>query len=52
MTMVTAQDLDGEALAEMMFQGVSGSKFPVFGGDDMVAEIPDMDGIWRRKNFG
>ena len=36
----------------MMFQGASGSPFPVFGGGDKVAEIPDMDGIWRRKNFG
>ena len=52
MTMATAQDWDGEALAELMFVGVSGSPFPVFGGDDMVAEIQDMMGIWRSKNFG
>ena len=52
MTMSTAQNWDGQALAEMKFVGVAGSSFPVFGGDDMIVEIKDLMGTWRRKNFG
>ena len=35
-----------------MFIGVSGSPFPVFGGDDMLGYIQDVSGTWRLKNFG
>ena len=52
MTMSTGQKWAGKALACMMFIGVAGSPFPVFGGDDMVGYIQDTSRIWRLKNFG
>ena len=52
MTMSTGQKWAGKALARMMFIGVAGSPFPVFGGDDMIGYIQDTSGIWRLKNFG
>ena len=52
MTMATGQKWSGKALARMMFVGVSGSPFPVFGGDDMLGYIQDVSGTWRLKNFG
>ena len=39
MTMATGQKWSGKALARMMFVGVSGSPFPVLGGDDMLGYI-------------
>ena len=52
MTMSTAQNWGGKALARLMFMGVAGSPFPVFGGDDLVVYIQDVSGTWRLKNLG
>ena len=52
MTMSTAQHWGGKALARLMFMGVAGSPFPVFGGDDLIVYMQDVSDTWRLKNFG
>ena len=52
LTLATASHWTGRAIAQMQFVGAFGSPFPVFGGDDLLVEIQDCNGIWRILNLG
>ena len=44
LTLETAKDWNGKALKELLFQGVAGNPFSVFGGDDLIGEIKNSCG--------
>lgn len=52
LTLPTASLWSGCALAELNFIAATGQPFKVFGGDDLVGEIRDENGVWRRHNLG
>ena len=52
LTLATANQWKGRAVAQMHFVGAFGSPFPVFGGDDLLVETQDCSGTWRLLNLG
>ena len=52
LTMETAQHWKGKSLVRLLFQGVAGEPFNVFGGDDLHGMILNSKGEWIVKNFG
>ena len=52
LTLATANQWKGRAVAQMHFVGAFGSPFPVFGGDDLLVETQDCCGTWRLLNLG